>query len=673
MTIKVRRDTAANWTSANPTLAAGQPGYETDTGKLKFGDGATAWTSLAYFGGTGTVTTVSVVTANGVSGSVATATTTPAITLTLGAITPTSVAASGAVSGSNLSGTNTGDQTSVTGNAGTATALQTGRTIAMTGDVAWSSPIFDGTGNVTAAGTIQAGAVTLAKMANMATASLIYRKTAGTGAPEVQTLATLKTDLGLTGTNSGDQTTITGNAGTATALQTSRNFSISGGGITAATVGFDGTAAVVLNASVDAGHVTLTRMANLAANSIIGNNTGSSATPLALTATQVRTLINVADGATANIGTVTSVGGTGTVSGLTLTGTVTTAGNLTLGGALSATSANISDFNSATRAQVEAELIAGANVTITPGSSGATRTLTIAASGGGGGAAWGSITGTLSTQTDLQSAMDGKQPLATVLTNTTAAFTTAQETKLAGVATGATANVGTVTSVGGTGTVSGLTLTGTVTASGNLTLGGTLSTTSAALTDFNSATRAQTEAMLVAGSGVTLTPGSSGATRTITVAASGGGSDPWTYVKLASDFVTSSSIAVDVTGMTFTPAANTDYEVEWVLLVSTATITVGPRPGAAWGTGYQYGAIDMYTTSSAVAESQQHVSMNTAAGSAIANIGGLPVANEVYGTCGRAVFRSGTTPTAFKLQLASETAATNVTAKAGSFLKYRKI
>jgi hypothetical protein len=41
-------------------------------------------------GGTGTVTTVSVVTANGVSGSVATATTTPAITLTLGAITPTS-------------------------------------------------------------------------------------------------------------------------------------------------------------------------------------------------------------------------------------------------------------------------------------------------------------------------------------------------------------------------------------------------------------------------------------------------------------------------------------------------------------------------------------------------------------------------------------------------------
>jgi hypothetical protein len=61
--------------------------------------------------GSGTVTSVSVTTANGVSGSVANPTTTPAITLVLGAITPSSVAASGSITGSNLSGTNTGDQT----------------------------------------------------------------------------------------------------------------------------------------------------------------------------------------------------------------------------------------------------------------------------------------------------------------------------------------------------------------------------------------------------------------------------------------------------------------------------------------------------------------------------------------------------------------------------------
>lgn len=138
----------------------------------KYLDGTGAWTTPAGGGGgSGTVTNVSVVSANGVSGSVATPTTTPAITINLGAITPTSVAASGTVTGSNLSGTNTGDetgttirtklgvvvlsgdntgdQTSVTGNAGTATALQTARTI--------NGVSFDGTANITvpaAAGTL---------------------------------------------------------------------------------------------------------------------------------------------------------------------------------------------------------------------------------------------------------------------------------------------------------------------------------------------------------------------------------------------------------------------------------------------------------------------------------------------------------------------------------------
>lgn len=49
--IQIRRDTAANWTSVNPTLAQGEMGFETDTKKLKFGDGSTAWNSLLYFAG----------------------------------------------------------------------------------------------------------------------------------------------------------------------------------------------------------------------------------------------------------------------------------------------------------------------------------------------------------------------------------------------------------------------------------------------------------------------------------------------------------------------------------------------------------------------------------------------------------------------------------------------
>lgn len=48
--IQTRRDTAANWASANPTLAAGEIGLETDTKQTKIGDGTTAWNSLAYSG-----------------------------------------------------------------------------------------------------------------------------------------------------------------------------------------------------------------------------------------------------------------------------------------------------------------------------------------------------------------------------------------------------------------------------------------------------------------------------------------------------------------------------------------------------------------------------------------------------------------------------------------------
>lgn len=47
--IQNRRGTASEWTEANPVLASGEIGFETDTGQFKIGDGSTAWDSLAYF------------------------------------------------------------------------------------------------------------------------------------------------------------------------------------------------------------------------------------------------------------------------------------------------------------------------------------------------------------------------------------------------------------------------------------------------------------------------------------------------------------------------------------------------------------------------------------------------------------------------------------------------
>lgn len=110
--------------------------------------------------------------------------------------------------------------------------------------------------------------------------------------------------------------------------------------------------------------VTNAKLANMATATIKGRTTAGTGDPEDLTATQVRTLLNVADGATAN----SSDASLRDRSTHTNTQAAST----------------ISDFNSASRAQTEAMLVAGTNVTLTPGSSGATRTLTVNASGSGG-------------------------------------------------------------------------------------------------------------------------------------------------------------------------------------------------------------------------------------------------------------------------------------------------
>jgi hypothetical protein len=46
--IKLRRDTSTNWTTVNPVLSNGEPGIETDTRRIKFGNGSLAWNLLPY-------------------------------------------------------------------------------------------------------------------------------------------------------------------------------------------------------------------------------------------------------------------------------------------------------------------------------------------------------------------------------------------------------------------------------------------------------------------------------------------------------------------------------------------------------------------------------------------------------------------------------------------------
>lgn len=193
--IQVKRGTAASWVSNNPVLYSGEIGYETDTRKFKVGDGTTAWNSLSYTHvplSLSSINDLADVTISSVAGgdflrydSSASAWINDAVNLstdTVGnyveslvagtgvtlagnsgeAATPTvsigqSVATSASVTFAHVSADVTGD---LTGNADTATTLETARTISLGGDLSGSAS-FDGSSNVTITASVEPNSVAL--------------------------------------------------------------------------------------------------------------------------------------------------------------------------------------------------------------------------------------------------------------------------------------------------------------------------------------------------------------------------------------------------------------------------------------------------------------------------------------------------------------------------------
>jgi hypothetical protein len=106
----------------------------------------------------------------------------------------------------------------------------------------------------------------------------ILKNTTGTGVPSIAVAA--------------DFPTLNQNTtGSAATLTTTRNIAMTGD--VAWNVNFNGSASVTAAGTIQAGAVTLAKMANLAANSLIGNNTGAGAVPVALTFTQVTAALDV--------------------------------------------------------------------------------------------------------------------------------------------------------------------------------------------------------------------------------------------------------------------------------------------------------------------------------------------------------------------------------------------
>jgi hypothetical protein len=379
--------------------------------------------------GSGSVTTVSVVSANGISGVVANPTTTPAITLTLGSITPSSVAATGTVTGSNISGTNTGDQT-----------------ITLTGEVTGS-----GTGSFpTALSTTGVTANTYGDATHVPvfTVDSKGRITGVTNTPIVSGGVGTVTSVSGTGTVSG--LTLSGTVTGSGSLTLGGTLSLTSTEITTA-LGF-----TPYSAANPSGYISGITSGNV--TTALGYTPYNAANPA---------------GYTANLGTVTSVGATGN-NGITVSGSpITSSGSFTLGlGAITPTSVTSTGTVSGTN-------LSGTNT----GDQTITLTGDVTGSGTGSfGTTLATVNASPQTDTFRKITVTGKG-----LVTGTSAVTAGDITTALGFVPYNSSNPaayasGTVTSVAGTGSVSGITLSGSFSTNGTLTLGGSLSLTSLQIT-----------------------------------------------------------------------------------------------------------------------------------------------------------------------------------------------
>lgn len=148
----------------------------------------------------------------------------------------------------------------------------------------------------------------------------------------------------------------------------------------------------------------------------------------------------------------------------------------------------------------------------------------------------------------------------------------------------------------------------------------------------------------------------------------GGGSDPWTWQKLAADVANSTTSLAAVTGLSFTAAANTTYLVEVIGAFQSAATTTGVAVALDIPSGSVVGQILANTSATALAATEQ-IADNATTGATT----GVRAVNTNVPVTARFVVAVGATGGNVQLQFRSEIAASAVTMKANLTLMGRRI